>query len=507
MRPEHNYAMQWEAHKLDWSALEDSTVVAALVVSASGRISAANAQIANLLRMGAASDLVGRSMADLLIDAGDLAHWERAIRSGDSAGLTVRFRRSDGASLLMRGDVRVIGDDAGNEQLLGLFVDKSEEQQLRQAMQHGARLEALGSLTSGVAHDFNNLLTVLVGNLSLVAEELRDRPDQFAKLKSARDAAKRGADLIRQLLAFARHQPIEANLIKPAKVIENLAPLLGRALGSKVKLETVSNASTSAVRGNVAQFESVIVNLAVNARDALEGSGTVVISVTDQHVRAPESRQFDVPQGQYVRVTVADNGSGIPAATLARVFEPFFSTKGERGGTGLGLAMVRAYALQFNGAAHIDSAPGKGTAVSLLFPRAAETLDETSAKTMPLSTLPTGSEAILLVASEEGLRATVGQILEVLGYSVQMSMDSRQARDILRSRKIDLVILDGMHVEGSSGIASAAAAGAGFKILRLTSNAESAEARPAKSARTLMKPFSLADLAQTVRTVLDSASR
>jgi signal transduction histidine kinase/CheY-like chemotaxis protein len=455
--------------------------------------------------MGAAADLVGRSIQDLMNDSADWAPWSGAIRSGDAADLTVRLRRSDGAVLLMRGDVRVIGDDAGNEQLLGLFVDNSEEQQLRQAMQHSARLEALGSLTSGVAHDFNNLLTVLVGNLSLVAEELRDRPELFAKLKSARDAAKRGADLIRQLLAFARHQPIDANVIKPAKVIENLVPLLGRALGSKVKLETVLSSQASAVRGNVAQFESVIVNLAVNARDALEASGKVVISVTDQPVRAPESRKFDLPQGQYVCVTVADTGRGIPADTLARVFEPFFSTKGDRGGTGLGLAMVRAYAVQFGGAAHIDSAPGKGTSVTLLFPRVSDAIEETGAKTMPLSTLPTGTEGVLLLASEEGLRAMVGQILEVLGYTVHMSTDGGQAREILSQRKIDLVIIDGMHVDGVAAIVSAAAAGTRFKILRLTSAAENTEARAGKAAPTLMKPFSLAELAQTVRAVLDSS--
>jgi signal transduction histidine kinase len=504
MRPELHTLVSGDFHGLDWPALERSTVVAAVIVSASGRIAGANALLGNLLRMGAAGDLVGRSLQDLMIDSSEWTPWARAIRGGRGSDLTVRLRRSDDVTVVLRGDVSVVQDGTGKPQLLGLLVDKSEELQLRHAMQRSARLEALGSLTSGIAHDFNNLLTVLVGNLSLVAEELRARPDQFAKLKSARDAAKRGADLIRQLLAFARHQPTEAKLIKPSQIVSNLVPLLTRALGAKVKLEAQLDPQSSAVRGNVAQFESAIVNLAVNARDALESNGVVTISVADRDLRAAEAEQYKLQQGQHVRITVSDNGSGIPADTLARVFEPFFSTKGDRGGTGLGLAMVRGYASQFGGAAHIDSSPGKGTSVTLLFPRSSDTLDETSAKTMPLSTLPSGTETVLLLASEEAVRSTVGQILEVLGYSVDMTLDAGEAREKLRNEKFDLVIIDGMHAEISADLASGAIPGLPYKLLRLTSGAEGAAPGIEQSARVLMKPFSLAELAKTVRTLLDS---
>ena len=497
MLPEQNYRAQWESAGLEWSMLERSTAVAALIVSSSGRVLAANHLFSDLLRMGTPGDLAGRSVTDMLVDPADWKAWVAAQRTGLGENLTVKLRRSDGEAVTLKGDVTALQDGANKGRFIGLFADVTEERQLRRAMQRSARLEALGSLTSGVAHDFNNLLTVLVGNLSLVAEELRARPELFGKLKAARDAAKRGADLIRQLLAFARNQAIEADVLKPTQVVANLVPLLGRALGARVRLETELDAGAGATRGTVAQFESVIVNLAVNARDAFDSRGKVVIAVQDVSLSAADARKYDLPGGTYVRVSVADDGAGIAAENLGRVFEPFFSTKGDRG-TGLGLSMVRAYATQFQGAAYIESTPKKGTTVSLLFPRCAEATEETSAKTMPLSTLPTGKESILLVASEESLKATVGQILDVLGYSVRFSTDPREAAGMLRAQHVDLLIVDGMY---ASAVAQLAVDN-GCRIVQLTSGAEGPVS--SKITRVLAKPFALADLAQTVRAAIDS---
>jgi hypothetical protein len=502
MIPEKSPPTRAQAAGFEWSLLEQSSVVAAVIVSSSGRFLAANALLANLLRVGTPGDLAGKSLSDLLVDAADWKPWIAALRRGSSRNMTVRLRRSDGEPVVLRGEVTVLSGGSGEERLLGVFVDMTEQQQLRRAMQRSARLEALGSLTSGVAHDFNNLLTVLVGNLSLIAEDLRDQPEQFAKLKSARDAAKRGSDLIRQLLAFARHQAIESDVIKPAQVVTHLVALLGRALGSRVKLETELGSSTGSARGNVAQLESVIVNLAVNARDALDSAGKVVIGVHDVTLNAADAKKYQLAGGTYVRVSVADNGAGIAPENLQRVFEPFFSTKGDRGGTGLGLSMVRAYATQFAGAAFIESVVGEGTTVTLLFPRCAESTEETAAKTMPLSTLPTGKEAVLLLASEEGLRSTVGQILEVLGYAVSYSADIPETAMLLRTRQIDLLIVDGAHAKTLAQLAADSNAGRGCRVVLLTSGTEGPA--PAAATKVLAKPFSLADLAQTVRAALDA---
>jgi signal transduction histidine kinase/CheY-like chemotaxis protein len=501
MRPEQDLTAQWEIPGLEWATLEQSTVFAAVAVSPSGRLIGANSHFASLLRVGSVGDLVGRALVDLLVDSGEWQRFAATLGRGRSRSVSMRFRRSDGETVILRGDVHALADGLGGEWFLGLLIDATEEQQLRYAMQRSARLEALGSLTSGVAHDFNNLLTVLVGNLSLVAEELRDQPEKFAKLKAARDAATRGADLIRQLLAFARRQPVEADLINVSKIVKGLAPLVGRALGSKIKLETELPEDIGSIRGNAAQIESVIVNLAVNARDAVGAQGQVVISVTETQLDTRMARRLDVTPGPYVRIDVTDNGGGIPEHTLARVFEPFFSTKGEQGGTGLGLSMVRNYAKQFGGAAHIESEIGRGTTVSLLFPRCSESLDETIAKTMPLSTLPSGNETVLLLATEEGLRATISQILEVLGYRVVTSHDARQAADVLRAQPVDLVIVDGAHAAGLADRLAGLPPAPRRTVVQLASSAGVTESE--LKSRVLLKPFSLADLAQIVREALD----
>ena len=229
----------------------------------------------------------------------------------------------------LHGDIRQVKGPSGPV-VCGVFTELGNEQQLRKAVQQSARMEALGSLTAGIAHDFNNLLTVLVGNLYLLAEELRDNPQTFEKLKAARDAGKRGADLIRQLLAFARREQIEADVVDPSKIITDLQPLLRRALGSRITLDTQLDAGAGPIRASVAQLESVVVNLAINARDAISGKGMVSIRVRKLAVPDAEAARRRLANGgHYVAISVADTGGGIAPDVLNRVFEPFFSTKGE----------------------------------------------------------------------------------------------------------------------------------------------------------------------------------
>jgi signal transduction histidine kinase len=273
----------------------------------------------------------------------------------------------------------------------GLFVESADEQQLRRAVQHSARMEALGSLTAGIAHDFNNLLTVLVGNLYLAAEELRGKSPTFEKVKTARDAGKRGSDLIRHLLAFARREELPAETVDPKKVVADLIPLLNRSLGSRIQLETGLD-SSSGVRASAAQLESVIVNLAINARDAMAGKGKVALRTRDVTLSAADAAGKGLPKaGAYVAISVADDGPGIPEEIRERVFEPFFSTKTEGAGTGLGLCMVRWFAEQSGGAVELESIHGRGTTVSVWLPRIGDGVVDGHDGTMPLSTLPSGS--------------------------------------------------------------------------------------------------------------------
>jgi CheY-like chemotaxis protein len=291
-------------------------------------------------------------------------------------------------------------------------------------------------------------------------------------------------------------------------VARNLVPLVARALGSKVVLDADLNEHVGGFRGNVAQLESVIVNLAVNARDAMEGGGRVVLFVGDRELDSDEAQRRGLGDGgSFVALEVTDTGSGIAPETIGRVFEPFFSTKGDRG-SGLGLAMVKRYAEQCGGSAYIQSSVGRGTTVSVVFPRCDETLDETNAKTMPLSMLPSGKESVLIVVTEESMRSTISQILSVLGYSVRTATNAREAAVCLRESMSDLLILDSADPGGLVSALTTAAEAAeqtACRVVELQSAGDRDASPRMAGARVLFKPFSLADLASVVREALDGA--
>ncbi|MBN1239764.1 MAG: PAS domain-containing protein [Gammaproteobacteria bacterium] len=508
MRQGRTIGLYGELDASNDTSLSESSVVAVFVVSPDGRIEYANATLASWLGAASATALVGRPLVDLTSPRKSWREWRHSAVSGRERGVTVSFA-AKGRTLTLRGDLlrtsSGLSDSREDGRLHGVFVDVTEESRLRAAVQRGARMEALGGLTSGIAHDFNNLLTVLVGNLYLVAEELRDRPKTFAKLKSARDAAKRGADLIRQLLAFARREAVEAEVVDPGTVIEALIPLLRRALGTRVCLSAKVQPDAGKVRCNAAQLESVLVNLSVNARDAIEGEGNVLVSVENASLTLAAAARHGLHGGDFVRISVIDDGVGIPADALESVFEPFFTTKGERGGTGLGLSMVRWFTEQTGGAAYVESEQGKGTRVSLLLPKSADTTVQTSDMSMPLSTLPSGSESVLVFSRDEGLRSTLGQILEVLGYDVKMSADPTEAIHTVQTTETDLLLIDAAAAEAPAQrrlLREALAARPQLKVIVATDSVDAVRARVPAGVELIGKPFSLAELAGTLRKVL-----
>jgi nitrogen-specific signal transduction histidine kinase len=392
--------------------------------------------------------------------------------------------------------------------VLGIFVDADDNSKaLRAAAQRTARMEALGALTAGVAHDFNNLLTVIVGNLYLIGEELRERPRVFEKLKAARDAGKRGAELIKQLMTFARREEVAVGTIEPKKVIGDLLPLLRRALGARITLETHLQDDVGWVRASVAQLESVVVNLAVNARDAIEGRGRIDVDVTAINVSEQEAPLRGlVSGGRYVAVRVRDSGGGIAPEALGRVFEPFFSTKGERGGTGLGLSMVRWFAEHSGGSAAIESVVGQGTTVTLLLPRVqAEQSADANDKTMPLSTLAAGTERVVVLALDEAMRATIHQTLEVLGYRVKLASGAEDLLAAVAAEPTELLMVDGLGRSDADILIRARAIQPKLRIISTADPGRTAERIPGLGVALLTKPFTLADLAGTVRRTLDAA--
>ncbi len=487
----------------DLGILENSSVAIAAIVAADGRLVAANSALRKFLGVGAGGDVVAQRFADILADPAD---WEQCCDATSVARpVALRLRSPAGTMRSFRGEVSAVGEGS-TRRLVFVLIEGDGEHSLRAAVQHSAHMEALGSLTAGIAHDFNNLLTVLVGNLYLLAEELRDRPKVFDKLKAARDAGKRGAELIKQLLAFARREELDTDSIDPAKVIDNLTPLLRRALGVRVALETKLARDAGAIRASGAQLESVVVNLAVNARDAIDGKGRIAIEVRGVQVALAEVATLRLARsGSYIAVSVADTGGGIPPELLERVFEPFFSTKGERGGTGLGLSMVRWFAEQSGGSVRIESAVGQGTTVTLLLPRLAEVVSDVGEGTMPLSTLPSGTEGVVVLALDEALRSTMHQTLEVLGYRVRIAVGVEDMLATLSAEDVRIIVVDGLGRADADVLIRARAIRPDLRILLTSDPGRSPERIPLAGIGTVAKPFTLADLAGAVRRTLDGA--
>jgi signal transduction histidine kinase len=504
MRPQPSRTAAADLTALEWPLLERSTIVAAILVSVEGEILGANSRMRALLGLAAPADLAGRKLREFLLERDDWSAWQQARAAGASVAL--RLRAPSGAAVALRGDVRSV-KVSGVRALCGVFVDAGDEQQLRAAVQQSARMEALGSLTAGIAHDFNNLLTVLVGNLYLVAEDMRDRPKAFEKIKSARDAAKRGADLIKQLLTFARREQVEADVTDPCKVVTDVAPLLRRALGSRIALHTQLALDVGRIRASTAQLESVIVNLAINARDAIAGKGSVTIAVQRAHYSSGDAAKRGLASGgDYVVASVTDDGSGIPEETIGRVFEPFFSTKTDRGGTGLGLSMVRWFAEQAGGAVELRSVVGEGTTVALLLPTSTDLAQEAAEGTMPLSTLPTGNERVVVLAPDEALRSTIRQILEVLGYAVTFTAGEDEMLAALHTEQAQLLIVDGSGRDDRDLLARAKAVRPDLRFIVTAEGVRPLDSASPNGGVVLAKPFTLADLAGTVRRALDATA-
>lgn len=486
----------------DLTLLEGSSVVAAVAVALDGTILAANARLRVFLGLAEGGASGARPFRDYFVDPAAWDAWCEAARA--PRAIELELRGFEGTTKLFRGDVFAAGDGMGRC-LVGVFADGGDDKALRAAAQHSARMEALGSLTAGVAHDFNNLLTVLVGNLYLIGEELRERPRVFEKLKAARDAGKRGTELIKQLMTFARREEVAVGTVDPAKVVGDLLPLLRRALGSRIALETALQENVGAVRASVAQLESAVVNLAVNARDAIEGKGRIAIGVSGVDVPEHEAPLRGLARGgRYVAVSVRDTGAGIAPEALTRVFEPFFSTKRARGGTGLGLSMVRWLAESAGGRATIDSVVGQGTTVTLLLPRQHVDTVDTIEKTMPLSTLPMGSERVVVLALDPDLRATIYQTLEVLGYRVKVASGAEDLLAAVAAEPTELVVVDGLGRGDADILIRARAIRPQLRVVVTADAGRPSERLPGVEAASLAKPFTLADLAGTVRRALDA---
>jgi signal transduction histidine kinase/DNA-binding response OmpR family regulator len=313
-------------------------------------------------------------------------------------------------------DYEVSRGDMSDGGVVVRCIDITEKLRDEAALHQGQKMEAIGHLTGGMAHDFNNILQVVQANLELVRADVSANPEMLVRLRSAMAAAERGARLTHQLLAFARRQPLVPQPTSVARLLSDLTDLLRHSLGERVIMELTVAEDAWNARIDPGQLENAILNLAINARDAMADGGTVSVEVSNVTLdQRYASLHSEVTPGPYVLVAVSDTGTGMPPDVAAQAFDPFFTTKRDGKGTGLGLSMVYGFVRQSSGHIRIDSAIGQGTSVKLYLPR---TLDAVAERQADATTTPTGRERILVVEDHDDVRLAVVDTLKGWGYRV-----------------------------------------------------------------------------------------
>jgi signal transduction histidine kinase/CheY-like chemotaxis protein len=380
----------------------------------------------------------------------------------------------------------------------------AERSRIEETLRQTQKIEALGQLTGGIAHDFNNLLMVISGGLEML--DRREDPARRERLMvGMRHAAQRGAALTRQLLAFSRRQALAPEAVDLVQQIGGMRELLDRSLGGEVQVQVQFAEDLWPAQVDPGELELVILNLAVNARDAMPGGGSIRIEARNA---ADESVQGS--RGDFVRLTVADTGSGIPKELRDRVFDPFFTTKEIGKGSGLGLAQVYGFARQSGGTVWIESEDGKGTRVILLLPRAGHLPDEQVEDADAAADGQGGSAgSVLLVDDDHQVTATVSEMLEHLGYSVTHASSARAALgELAGGKRIDIVLSDVMMPGGMNGVDLAREIRSrqlGVPVLLTSGYADAAKAQAAvDGVPVLAKPYALQDLEVAMRDALVS---
>ena len=349
----------------------------------------------------------------------------------------------------------VLPSPTGGVRFCGVVLDVTERQELEEKLARSQKLEAIGKLTGGIAHDFNNFLTAIISFAGFARQTLGEGHKARDDIARVLDAAERASALTRQLLLFSRQRRREFTAFDVNSRIESIHRLLALSLGESVKVEIKLEPQGAVILGDASQFDQVLLNLVVNARDAMGGKGVVVISVGVEEVGAG---QTTLAPGRYVRLVVRDDGCGMDAATLAHAFEPFFTTKGPHEGTGLGLATCYGVVTEFGGTITLDSTPGKGTVVSVFVPVHDGPIEVDTAATLDSADLG-GNERILLVEDDAAVRAVAERTLTERGYDVICCGDGERAVQTLREQHdtLDAVVSD-IVLPGPSGYDIAALA-------------------------------------------------
>jgi signal transduction histidine kinase/CheY-like chemotaxis protein len=404
---------------------------------------------------------------------------------------------------------RLVRNERGEAvEVVGIIRDVTERKRLEEHLRQSQKMEAVGQLTGGIAHDFNNLLTVILGNAEMLTDDPTDAALAYGLSRQILNAAERGADLIQKLLAFGRRQSLKPERLKLSSAVDKMVPLLHRTMGEHIELKTDLHEGSLAALIDQTLLESAILNLVVNARDAMPRQGTLTIR-TGERLAGPA--EGALPMGQpVVYVTVSDTGAGIAPDVLPRVFEPFFTTKEVGKGSGLGLSMVYGFAEQTGGHVSIASQEGVGTSVTIVLPGVAPATSN-ARQDEKAPTLATPTARILVVEDQPEVLKFASSLLLSLGYEVEAVSTGPDALEVLtRDSRFDLLFSDVVLPKGMSGVELAQRAREvipGLKVLLTSGYSEDVfehHGRPDQGTPLLRKPYRRKDLAAMLTKVLAS---
>ncbi len=374
-----------------------------------------------------------------------VASWRRAVQREDGQHAEYRMLRADGAAVWLRDVVSVVPDRGAPRELIGVMVDVSERRELEAQLLQSQKMEAIGQLAGGVAHDFNNLLGVIIGYGNLVLAEPALDARTRGRLEQIRAAADRAAALTRQLLAFSRKQLLQPRVLDLNTVAAGLDEMLRRLIGEHIHLVTLHGRDLWRAKADPGQIEQVIINLAVNARDAMPSGGTLIVETANVDLDESYARaHVGARPGPHVMLAVTDSGTGMDEETRRHLFEPFFTTKKTGEGTGLGLATVYGIVKQSGGHIGVYSEREKGTSFKVYLPRVAPADHERTPPESPEGAPRPGSETVLVVEDEPALRHLVREVLEGAGYHVIEAKSPAEALAASASYRgsIDILVTD-----------------------------------------------------------------
>jgi PAS domain S-box-containing protein len=475
-----------------------------------GRILLCNARLAKIFGYDSVTEFLDVPARDLWWEAEDRNRMVATLRdAGALHNYEVHMRRKDGEAIWLLCNIKLRRADDREELLDNFVVDVSERKSLEQQLWQAQKLDALGSLAGGVAHDFNNLLTAIIGYADILREDLGSS-EHADDVNEIIKASGRATALTRQLLAFSRRQAFDPKPVRLGELVTDMEKMLRRLLGPSVRLVTASETDLPAIMADASQIEQVILNLAVNSRDAMPHGG--VLTIETRHVRLDEpyiTRTTAVPVGAYVMLAVSDTGSGMSSDVVTRAFEPFFTTKEKGKGTGLGLSTVYGIVKQSQGHVLVYSEPGVGTTFKCYFP-----VSERRARVSRPIRIPAkvrGTETILLVEDEDPIRTLAVTSLERLGYHVLPAGDGVEAMTIaaVHDGPIHLLLSDGVlsGVRVPELLRRLTGQRPETKVLLMSGYSQEAVFQNdivAPNTAFLPKPFTIRQLTERIRQVLDS---